>query len=331
MKPITMSITVHRWLCASLIAVCGAFHGTAATAQSYPSRPIRMVLPFPAGGSADITARLATGKVAEAFGQPVIVDNRVGAAGVIGTEVVQRAAPDGYTLLFTTPSHVSALFLSKSLPYHPVKDFTAVSAVAEGISGLVVHPSIPARTVQELVDYARANPGRLTYSSSGVGSSFHLIGETFRQAAGIDIVHVPYKGAAQALNDMVGGNISMTFSTLAPQLPLVRAGKARLIAVLENNRYPALPDVPTVREALPSFRRLDSWMGVLGPAGLPPAVANRMSEGLSRAINAPELRARLDELAFLPVGSTPEQFAAMLNASLVTFADAIKAAGVKPE
>ena len=303
-----------------------------AVAQGFPSKPVRMIVPFPAGGSADITARLVAAKLAERLGQPVIVDNRVGASGIIGSELVAKAPPDGYTLLFTTTStHLTAAFLNKNLPYHPSKDFTPISVVAESATGLVVAPSLPVHSVRELVEFAKRNPGKLTYSSAGIGSSFHLTGELFRQAAGIDIVHVPYKGAAQALNDLMSGTISMTFSALASQMPFVKSGKVRLLAVLESERFSALPDVPSVRESLPNFERPDAWMGLFGPAGLPAAVLQRLNADLVFAVRTQEIRAKFMESGFTPLGNTPEEFAALIRRGFDTYGKAVKAAGLKAE
>ena len=317
-----------RWTTAVALLFCGS----AAIAQVYPTKPLRLVLPFPAGGSADVTARVVGVRMGESLGQPIIVDNRVGGAGVIGSEAVARSAPDGYTIMFTPSiTHIGPLFLAKSLPYDPIKDFTPISAAAEAVSALVVNNELPVSSVKELVELARRSPGKLTYSSAGVGSAFHLAGELFRQAAGIDIVHVPYKGANQALTDLMNGNISMTFSAIASQLPLVRAGKVKLLAVLQNTRYVSMPNIPTVKETLPAFNRPESWLGFFGPAGLPGPVLARLSGEVAKAVNLPDVRDKFEQDGLTPIGNTPEQFAAQVRVSVESYGAAIKAAGLKPE
>jgi tripartite-type tricarboxylate transporter receptor subunit TctC len=317
-----------RTLCIAVAAAAPL----AAGAQSYPVKPVRLVVPFPAGGSADLTARLVAGKMSEKMGQPLVVDNRIGASGMIGSELVVRSAPDGYTILMTTSSSlISAVYLTRNPPYDPVRDFTAITAVADSATGLVVSPKLAIGSLAELIEQARRNPGKLTFSSSGIGSAFHLTGALFAHAAAAELTHVPYKGAGQALNDLMSGTIAMTFSTLGSQLPYIRSGKVKLIAVLDAQRYPAFPDVPAAAEALPGFVRPDSWMGFFAPAGLPPALMQRINAEIVATVNAPDVRKKLEDDGFSPIGNTPGEFASMVKSALEIYGRAVKAAGLKPE
>jgi tripartite-type tricarboxylate transporter receptor subunit TctC len=303
-----------------------------AFAQAYPSKPVRLVIAFPPGGPTDIAARLVAGKTGEGLGQPVIADNRVGGSGVIAADLVAKSAPDGYTLLLTpVSSHLTVAFVSKSLPYDAIRDFTPIVSATESIAGLVVANGVPARSLADLIDLAKRQPGKLTYSSAGIGTLFHLTGEMFKQAAGVDLVHVPYKGAAQALVDLSSGQISMTFSILAPVMPYVRSGKVRLIAVLDSARVPSLPDVPTMAETLPNMQRLEGGLGFFGPAGLPRPIVQRVNAEISKAVFAPDVKAKLEEFGFRVIASTPEEFVASLARAHDSYGRAVKLAGLKPE
>ena len=299
--------------------------------QAFPSKPIRMVIPFPPGG-VDITGRLLANKMSELLGQPVVVDNRGGANGLIGSELVARSAPDGYTILLTTPStHVTAVFLQKSIPYDPVKDFTPLCAVLEPVSLLVVHPSLPVNSVQELIAHAKKNPGKLTYSSSGIGSVFHLTGEALKEAGNVDILHVPYKGTGPSLADVVAGRISMTFSALSTSRPLIVSGKVKALAVAEPRRYAGLPNIPTVAEGLPGFNKPSTWFGFFGPAGMPRPVVQRLNAEMVKTAHAPDLRDKLDQGGFSIIAGTPEDFAAILKQGLEVYGRLVKSVGLKPE
>lgn len=303
-----------------------------ALAQSWPSRPIRMIMPFPGGSAVDLVARQVAQKMSESLGQPVIVENRPGANGMIGTDIVAKAAPDGYTLQIATPStHVTSIFLSKNVPYDPLRDFTPITAAVEPATCLALSTSIPAKTVGEFLEFVKRNPGQLSYSSSGVGSVFHMTGEIFNQVAGTQIVHVPYKGSAQALLDLIAGRVPVAFVAVGDALPHARAGKLKIIAVLESVRYAGLPDVPTLGEALPGFQKPGSWFGFFGPAGLPQPLLARINAEMVRALNAPDVRARLDENAMIVIANTPEQFAAMVKNGIDVYGKLIKAAGIQPE
>ena len=303
----------------------------AAMAQAFPSKAIRVIVPFPPGG-VDLTARLLTAKMSENMGQPVVLENRGGANGMIGSEQVARAAPDGYMTLFTTPStHITAVFLSKNMPYDPIKDFTPIIIALEPVGVLLVTPSTPANSVRELVDYAKRNPGKMTYSTSGIGSVWHLMGELFKTSAGVDIVHVPYKGTNPAQADVIAGRIDMTFGALSTVWPYIRNGKMKALAITEGTRYAGLPDLPTVGETLPAFEKPQSWFGLFGPAGMSRAVVERLNAEMVKAVNAPDVRPKLDERAFAIINSTPEQAVEIMKRGFEVYGKAVQAAGVKPE
>src|SRR5712691_2011813 len=264
-----------------------------AHAQAPSSRPLKIVVPFPPGNGTDMLARLMAPKMTQALGQPVVVENRGGANGMIGAEAVARAAPDGTTILFTSPStHVTSIFLSKNLPYDPVRDFTPITAAVEPVTVMIVNPSVPASSVKELIAYAKAHPGKLDYSSPGIGAVFHMSGELFKLGAGVDIVHVPYKGASPALAGVIAGEVSIGFNSLASVLPHMRSGKLRVLAVLEAKRYPGLPDVPSIAETLPGFEKPASWFGLFGPAGLPAQTLARLHGELVASLKDPDVHSK---------------------------------------
>jgi len=303
----------------------------AALPQDFPSRPIRMVVPFPPGG-VDVTGRLISTKMTELIGQPVVLENRGGANGMIGSEFVAHAPADGYTILMTTPStHITAVFLSKNVPYDPVKDFTPIVCALEPATVLIVPPSLPVDSVKDLIGYARKNPGKVSYSSSGIGSVFHLMGEAFAEAADVNIVHVPYKGTGPALADVVAGRIEMSFNALSTVRPQMAGGKVKVLAVAEGKRYAGLPNTPTVGEQLPGFEKPQSWFGFFGPAGLPRPITLRLNTEIMKAVNSPDVRARLDEGALSIVGGSPEDFAALMKKGFQVYGKIVKAAGLKPE
>ncbi|OGA29509.1 MAG: hypothetical protein A3I01_14425 [Betaproteobacteria bacterium RIFCSPLOWO2_02_FULL_65_24] len=301
-------------------------------AQPYPARAVRMVVPYPPGGAPDLVTRLLAQRISVPLGQPVIVENRAGASSIIGTEYVARSAPDGYTLLLgTTTTHVTNVLLMRKVPYDPLKDFTPITAVLEPVTSLVVHPSVPANSVLELIAYAKRNAGKISYSSSGVGSVFHLAGESFNQVAGVSMVHVPYKGAVPALTDAVAGRIEVSYAALGNALPHVRAGKLRMLAVLEGARVATLPDVPTVRESLPGFEKPSGWYGFFGPAGLQQPVVARLNAEIVKVLQAPDVRSGLEANGQLVIASSPAELAELVKKTLDVFAKAVKAAGLKPE
>jgi tripartite-type tricarboxylate transporter receptor subunit TctC len=302
------------------------------TAAQPAGKPITIVVPFPPGSALDLVARIAGAKLADALGQPVVVENRTGANGTLGASAVARAAPDGQTLLFTTAStHVTAVHLMKSLPYDPLKDFTPIVAAVEPVTCLVVNGALPVNSVGELVAYAKARPGVLSYGSSGVGSVFHLMGELFNQTAGVRINHVPYRGSAPALQDVVAGHIPMSFVSLPNALTLGDTNSVKILAVLEPMRFARRADIPSMSEAIPAFRKPSSWFGVFGPPGLPAPTAARLNSEIVKALGAPEVKSKLDENGMAVIGGTPEDFRALIVDGIARYGAIIKAAGVKPE
>jgi tripartite-type tricarboxylate transporter receptor subunit TctC len=323
--------TLRPGLIGALLAALASALSADVSAQ-LPARPLKIVVPFPPGNGTDILARLMSPKMSESLREPVIVENRGGANGVIGAELVARAAPDGTTILFTSPStHVTSLFLSKGLPYDPIGDFTPITAAVEPVTVMTVNASLPVNSVTELIDYAKKNPGKLNYSSPGVGAVFHMSGELFKLGAGVDIVHVPYKGAAPALAAVASGEVAIGFNSLASVLPYMRAGRVKVLAVLERHRYPGQPQIPSIGEFLPGFEKPPSWFGLFGPAGLPPPITSRLHAEIVNALRNPEVRPKVEELAMSVIANTPEQFAAMLKSGIDQYGRLIRAAGIKPE
>lgn len=286
----------------TMLAACGAaILSSAAGAESFPSRPVRIVVPYPAGGSNDIIARILAQKLSEREGQPFIVESRAGASGNIGAEVVATAAADGYTLLLTAPPPLTTnVALYKSLPFDPATAFAPIALLASVPIVLMVHPSLPVRNVQELIALAKAKPGTLNFGSSGIGSTNHLAGELLKSMAGIDIVHVPYRGAAPAMNDLIAGHIPMMFDNMPGVLPQVRGGSVRAIAVAGATRAAALPDVPTVAESgVPGFEAF-SWFGMVAPAKTPSATLEKLQGDVAAILISPDMKTRLADLGAEP-------------------------------
>ena len=315
-------------LAALLVALApGTVHAQAA----WPSRPVRMVVPFPPGGPTDLLARRMAEKMPATLGQPVLVDNRPGGGMSIGTEAVAKSAPDGYTLLFVVTGHATAPALRSDLRYDPVKDFAPVTLVVSVPLVLVAHPSVAARNVAELVALAQAKAGAVTYATPGNGTSMHLAGELFNQTEGISMLHVPYKGTAGAINDLLGGQVMVSWAD--PLLPLqhIRAGKLRAIAVTGLKRHPALPEVPTVAESgVPGFE-VSSWQGVLAPAGTPREVVARLNTEAVRALGQPDVREWLQAQGYEVIGSTPEAFGAHIASEVARWGKVIRTAGIKAD
>jgi tripartite-type tricarboxylate transporter receptor subunit TctC len=302
--------------------------GFEAPAQSYPSKPIRLIVAFPPGGGIDTTARVLAKKLAEHTGQQVVVDNRAGAGGIIGSELVAKSAPDGYTLFMASSSHVLTPSIYPRLPFDPVKDFTAITLVARSPSVLVVHLSVPAKSVKELIALAKANPGKLNFSSAGSGSS-HLAGERFKMMAGVDLLHVPYKGTAPAVVALLGGEVDLMFGNLASVLAHVKAAKLRALGVASLKRNAIMPDVPTIAEAgVPGFEA-GAWYGVLAPAGLSRELVDTLHRMIVRAVEAPDVKEILHRDGYEAVGNRPDEFGAYIPAEIKKWAAVIKGAGVK--
>jgi tripartite-type tricarboxylate transporter receptor subunit TctC len=310
--------------------LAAAAHGVAFAAQAYPTRPIRIVVAYTPAGATDILARVIGQKMNEAWGQPVIIENRPGANGNIGTEYAAKAAPDGHTFLMTTAGpHGINPSLYRKLGYDAVKDFTAVSLVALVPNILVVNNALPAKSVKELIAYAKANPGKLSYGSPGAGSTAHLSMELFKSMTGTNLVHVPYKGSAGVLTDVMGGQIAATMDNMPAYLPQVKAGKIRALAVTPNKRSPAAPDIPTVAEAgVPGYNS-SAWFGLVAPAATPKDVVSKLSAETARILQLPDVKSRLSELGAEPIGGTPEQFSAHIKAEIEKWAKVIKEANVE--
>jgi len=304
--------------------------GQGVSAQSFPSKPIRLIAPFAAGGALDLIARGVGAKLAESMGQPVVVENRAGASGAIGSEAVARSAPDGYTLLLgATTTHGVNPALNPKLSYDPVKDFTPVSLVATIPHALVVNPSLPVNSVQDLVKYARSGHP-LNYGSAGNGSPHHLAAELFKSMSGIQAVHVPYKGSGPALADLMSGQIQFISVELTAAEPYMKSGKLKALATATAERVPGM-SLPTVGESgYPGFE-VTSWYAIFGPAGMPAEVTGKLSAEIAKAVNETDLRDRLKGLGTTPIGSTPEALAAHVRAELERWTRVVKAAGIKPE
>jgi tripartite-type tricarboxylate transporter receptor subunit TctC len=316
---------------AGAVAAVGAPPRPAPAQQAaWPSRPLRLVVPWPPGGTTDILARQIGPALAAALGQPVVVENRGGASGAIGTAELLRAPPDGHSFAFVTSTLVSAALLSRQ-PYHPVHDVTPILRLADVANILVVHPALPVRTVGELIAYARERPGRLAFGSPGIGSAVHISGETFKLATGVDMVHAPYRGGGPALADLAGGQIQLMFGNASSTLPHVRSGAVRPIAVTSARRAPYLPDVPTVAEAgVPGFDVVE-WYAVIGPAGMPPAFAERLNREIMAVAGTPEGRARLLDMGAEVVGGTPAEFGAFLRGEVDKIGRVVREARISVE
>ncbi len=315
-----------RWALGALFA-CIAM---VVSAQSYPNRTIRLVVPFPAAGTTDILARAAAQKLTEAFGQSVVVDNRPGAAGNIGSDLVAKSAPDGYTLLMgTVGTHAINPSLYSKMPYDHVKDFVPVVLVAGVPNVLVVNPALPVNSVADLIKLAKDKPGQINFASSGSGTSIHLSGELFKTMAGVDITHIPYKGSSPALTDLIGGQVQIMFDNLPSALPQIKAGKLRAIAVTSSKRAPVLPDVPTISESgVPGFEA-SSWFGMLAPAGTPAPIVARINAEVNKWLQSAEARERLLSQGAEAAGGSPEHFANHIRAESEKWAKVVKASGAK--
>jgi tripartite-type tricarboxylate transporter receptor subunit TctC len=297
-------------------------------AANYPTKPVRLVVPFPAGGTTDILARAVAQKLSEAWGQQVIVDNRPGAGGNIGSDLVAKSKPDGYTLLMgTVGTHAINPSLYKNMPYDHVKDFAPVILVAGVPNVLVVNASLPVHSVPELIAYAKANPGKLNFASSGNGTSIHLSGELFKAMTGVEMTHVPYKGSAPALTDLIGGQVQLMFDNLPSSLPFIKAGKLRALAVTSGARAAALPDLPTLAESgLPGFEA-SSWFGVLAPAGTPRDIVAKLNGAIAGWLASPEAKEKLLAQGAVAAGGTPDDFARHIAAETSKWAKVVKASG----
>jgi tripartite-type tricarboxylate transporter receptor subunit TctC len=317
-----LRLTIAAWAC---IAVPLAAQG-----QGYPSRPIRSIMTV--AGGADVVARLVAQGLSGALGQPVVVETQSGAGGAIGAESVARAAPDGYTIMLTSASAlVMNRFLSKSARLDPLEDFTPITKAFETVALIVTSPALPVGSVRELVEYAKRHPGKLSYGTSGIGTTHHLSGESIRLLTGIDWVHVPYKGGPPVITDLIGGEIQVGFSILATAAPFIASAKIKILAVNGAKRYHVIGDVPTVTEQLPGYEPPSTWGGYFGPAGMPRAIVVRLHDEIVRILNSPEVRAKAEDIGFPVATSTPEELTATIRRDIEYTAKIVKAVGIRPE
>ena len=326
MRPITKLTRQFLGVTLTTLLFAGA-----ASAQSWPDHALRLVVPFAPGGGSDVLARLIADPLAQRLGQPIIIDNKPGANATIGADFVAKAPADGYTLLFTPPGpQITNPSLMAKLPYDPARDLTPVARLGVFVAVLVVHPSVPARNIGELIAYAKANPGKLNFSSPGIASANHLGGEYLKFLAGIDIVHVPYKGSAPALQDLLAGRVQMTIDTLAALLPQINAGALRPIAIAALDRSPNLPDLPTIAETMEGFDASSlAYLSVR--SGTQPAIIERLNRELNTVLSTPALRARLLDLGIMPKPGTPNEIARQVEQERQKWKKVIEAAGIKPE
>jgi tripartite-type tricarboxylate transporter receptor subunit TctC len=315
---------------ALVLLISGALAATAG-AQVFPSKPVRIVVGFAPGGAADTIARSVSPRLSEALGQPVIVDNRPGAGGVIGGDNVAKSPADGHSLLLAAINHYLAPFFQKALPYDTVKDFVPVVTLANGFIVLAVHPAVPAASMRELIDYAKSNPGKLSYGTSGFGSVHHLAGVLLAQQAGIEMEHVPYKGGSPTINDVIGGSVPVAILNVATVMPHARSGKLRALALTDAQHSRSFPDLPIVAEMLPGYAAPSGWFGVIAPSATPAVIVARLNGELRRAIADPDVQKRIEALGFEAAGNTPEEFAARVTRDIQTIRKAVTAAGIKPE
>jgi len=323
----------HKQHVIASLALCACVAvPTPASPQAYPSKPIRVISTFATGSVADLAIRQVGQKMTESIGQPVLIDVRMGGGGVVGAEAAAHAAPDGYTVVLAQPTTILVVpLLLKNRPYDPIKDFTPVTHAIDGPTCIVVNAAVPVNSIKELIEHIRRNPGKLAYGHNGIGGTYHLQMEFLRQQLGLDIIPVPYKGGIAALMDAVAGVIPIAFSAAGSAVPQVRAGKVKMLAIMDTQRYSDLPDVPAMSEDLPDFEKLPTGLSIYGPAGIPNLVLQRLYGEISKALKAPDVQAKLKEFAFYAVGNTPAEFSARQTRDLENFAKAVKAAGLKPE
>jgi len=313
------------------VALSLALAATAALAQDYPTRPIHMIVPYPPGGGTDIVARVITEPLGQALGQPIVIDNRGGAAGNVGTEAAARATPDGYTMLFTLSSHTINPKLYAKLPFDVEKDFVPIGLAANIPQILVANPSLPVNNVQELIAYAKANPGKLNFASVGTGSPGHIAGELFKLKTGVDIVHVPYKGGGPAVTDTLGGQVQLLFVSMPAAWQFVKAGRLKAFAVTSDKRSVVAPDIPTLAEAGVPDCVVNSWYGALVPAKTPPAAVAKLAAALAKVVQSSDVKERLLLQGAEATTSTPQEFDALIRDELAKWDYVIRAAKIKPE
>lgn len=315
------------------VAISGLAFALAAlpvfAADNWPDKPIRVIVSVPAGGTPDLTARLIAPAVSSQLGQPLVIDNRGGASGSIGAELAANATPDGYTLLISSPGAIAILPHLRKVPYDTLRDFAPIGLISSGPFLLLTHPSLPVRSVKDLLGLARSQPGKLNYSSAGTGAPNHLAMELFKSMTGVNIVHVPYKGAPQAVADLVGGQVPIGFNSILPMMPHLKASRLRALGIASQKRSPQLPDVPTISEdGVPGFEAAN-WFGMLAPVKTPRRILARVSEALVKAVRSPEVQSKFIALGADPVGSSPAEFAAFIRRETEKYAKVIKVSGAR--
>jgi tripartite-type tricarboxylate transporter receptor subunit TctC len=325
-----------RFVCAVVLAAASMTLGLSVTpplarAQDFPARPVTIMVGYPPGATSDLVARTIGERLNAAWGQPVIVDNRSGVGGNIAAAYVARAAPDGYTLMVGTDAMMTTNgYLYRNTPFDPVKDFSPIIYAGANIICLAVNADFPANSVADVIAYAKANPGKLNYGSSGTGSPHHLAGELLRQKTGIDIVHVPYRGGGATINDLIGGHIKLAFLSLSTAVPHLTGGKIRMLAVVEKTRYAAMPDVPTIGETVPGFE-MSSWIGIFAPGGTPAPLVARLNAVIGKVLTTPEVKDKLAALGLAAATTTPGELADIVKSGLASRGELIKAANIQPE
>ncbi|MEY4597852.1 MAG: hypothetical protein RLZZ445_649 [Pseudomonadota bacterium] len=312
------------------LSVVMALAAFAAQAAEWPDKPIRVILSVPAGATPDVTARLVFPGLSQQLGVSLVADNRAGGGGVIGAEIVAKSAPDGYTLFISSPGALTILpHMRKGIPYDTIRDFAPVSLISIGPFVLMTHPSVPAKTIKELIALAKSQPGKLNYASAGNGVANHLAGELFKQMAGIDIVHVPYKGAPQAVTDVLAGHMNMMFNSVAPIVGYIKTGKIRVLGIASLQRSPQLPDVPTIHESgVPGFEAVN-WFGMFAPGKTPRNIVNRVNAALVKTVKTPEMQSQFIALGADPVGSTVEEFTAFVRRDMEKYEKVVRISGAK--
>ena len=315
----------------ALFAAAALAVSSLASAQAYPNKTIKIIVPFAVGGIADTFGRVIAQKLTETWGQPVVVENKGGAGGNIGADLVAKSPPDGYTLVIgNIGTHAVNPFLVKNMPFDPLKDFVPIAHVLDAEGLLVVNPALPVKTVSELIAYGKANPGKLSYASGGLGTTSHLAGELFKSMSGIDMVHVPYKGNSPAITDVMGGQVQMIFATMPTVIQQAKSGRLRMVATLGNARAKATPDVPTIGETLVGFD-VANWIGMFAPAGTPKEIVDRLNAEIQKIMRSPDVESRLEAEGAKFIPTTPESFAAFQKSESAKWAAAIKAANIKQE
>jgi tripartite-type tricarboxylate transporter receptor subunit TctC len=315
----------------ALSLLCLIFAAAHAGAQAWPSKPVRFIVPFPPGGSTDVAARTLADRLGQAMGAQFVVENRAGGGGAIGTTEVARAAPDGYTILFAADPVTTLNLVVKNLSYDTLRDFAAITQVTTQPLAVAVHASVPAKDIGELIAYAKANPGKLSFCHSGTGTGQHMSGELLKKLAGIDIVHVPYKGGGPAVQDLIGGQVPMGVLGSTPLIPHHKAGRIRILAFTSKERFSAMPEVPTLHESgFPGFDT-SQWLGLLAPRGTAPEIVQRLHVETAKALAQPAVRERLAQSALVPVGNTPEQFAAVIRADIERWSKLARELKIEPQ